>query len=1002
MTCHPPPSRLTLPALLIASLAANLALGLGGCAGTHTPGPATLIISEVMASNDGAYLDEEGETEDFIELANRGTEPVELSDFSLADQGRRERLPSMSIPPGAVLVLFADDEPDEGERHLNFKLSAGGDSLTLYHHGHAGARVVDEVRWEDLEPNQSLARFGEAQAFERCGWASPARVNGDRCGPPPPPPDPVDDVFADYTWPAPQLPTPLSLSELALRPAAFVEVRNTGSGDLSLNGYVVRVAPHGPNLPWPGASDGAALPLSGTLAAGERASVQVEEAALMALSPTLFEGVVSLFAADGTLVDRVDFMHWPTGAVLARAESAAGTWGFRTAGTEAGPNDSPALASRAVGAYVRHLYTPGDYDALSAGGTSVGQAAVKFLLDIDVAGGSLGYLLSTARYPLHFDFVDQVFAGGPVYDRCDAQMNQQHRSGWQAFSVAEYYCGETRPAEDLSCTDAERRYMMGTLVHHTGPDLHTLEMVSGDRASSQQMLRTYFEGAALTDDPSRYWMRPQSQAAVDKLRDVEGQLPIIGRGAPFVGVRQQALNPGVAYGTLTFVSATELPVAVLGPRVVLITDSVPNDIGFVGGLITEALQTPLSHVNVLSQNRGTPNLALLGARDHASLAPLLGQLVRLEVTESGFTVEPAALSEAQAHWQSLMPSGPPQTPARDLTLRGVQDLRARQFSDLPAIGGKAAQFAELYRITFPAACTQAAQVPQGAFAIPIAHYVDHFVASGASTLLNTAMVDARFEADPLFRREALASVRAAILTHPMDAALLAQVEAEVGARFGADTRVRYRSSSNTEDLPGFNGAGLYTSQAATLSDDGSIHDAIRAVWASLWSERAQDERSFFRIDASLVAMGVLVHAAFDSEEGSGIVVTRSVHDATRSDVYTFNVQEGEASVANPAPGVLSEQLDYRWGRTPRTVNRTFSTFSPEVSILSADEACNMAYATKAIHDHFRTLLDPTQEQMYFAMEVEVKFFDGTRALFVKQARPYPFAEATLPMDCRGF
>ena len=44
------------------------------------------------------------------------------------------------------------------------------------------------------------------------------------------------------------------------------------------------------------------------------------------------------------------------------------------------------------------------------------------------------------------------------------------------------------------------------------------------------------------------------------------------------------------------------------------TDDVPNDIPLVGGLITEAFQTPLAHVNVLSQNRGTPNAGLAGAR----------------------------------------------------------------------------------------------------------------------------------------------------------------------------------------------------------------------------------------------------------------------------------------------------------------------------------------------------------------------------------------------------
>jgi hypothetical protein len=149
-------------------------------------------------------------------------------------------------------------------------------------------------------------------------------------------------------------------------------------------------------------------------------------------------------------------------------------------------------------------------------------------------------------------------------------------------------------------------------------------------------------------------------------------------------------------------------------------------------------------------------------------------------------------------------------------------------------------------------------------------------------------------------------------------------------------------------------------------------------------------------------MGILVHRAFVSEEGSAIVVSRSLHDATRSDVYTMNLQRGEASVANPAPGVTSEQFDYRWGRVPRRVFRAYSTFSPDVSLVSEDESCDMAQAVRAVHDHFRLIVDPTNANQYFAIEVEIKLLDGSRQLFVKQARPYPFATEALPADCRGF
>ena len=42
-------------------------------------------------------------------------------------------------------------------------------------------------------------------------------------------------------------------------------------------------------------------------------------------------------------------------------------------------------------------------------------------------------------------------------------------------------------------------------------------------------------------------------------------------------------------------------------------DEAPNDISVVQGIITEEFQTPLSHVNVLSQNRKTPNMGLRNA-----------------------------------------------------------------------------------------------------------------------------------------------------------------------------------------------------------------------------------------------------------------------------------------------------------------------------------------------------------------------------------------------------
>src|SRR5690606_19025347 len=151
----------------------------------------------------------------------------------------------------------------------------------------------------------------------------------------------------------------------------------------------------------------------------------------------------------------------------------------------------------------------------------------------------------------------------------------------------------------------------------------------GDVIEGEQMKQAFFSVVPHTQNPTAWFVRPQAADQVERARAVEGELPLVSPEAPFENVTFQALTEGVAYGTLKFVPNSNLYSERLGPNVIVITDDVPNDIPLVGGLITEAFQTPLAHVNVLSQNRGTPNAALQDARN--ALASHLNQLVRIEV-----------------------------------------------------------------------------------------------------------------------------------------------------------------------------------------------------------------------------------------------------------------------------------------------------------------------------------------------------------------------------------
>jgi hypothetical protein len=207
-------------------------------------------------------------------------------------------------------------------------------------------------------------------------------------------------------------------------------------------------------------------------------------------------------------------------------------------------------------------------------------------------------------------------------------------------------------------------------------------------------------------------------------------------------------------------------------------------------------------------------------------------------------------------------------------------------------------------------------------------------------------------------------------------------------------------------LPGFNGAGLYTSVSAEIGDDSRrVDDALRSVWASLYNARAYDERLYALIDERSVAMGVLVHSAFLDERANGVAVSRNVLDPTRGDIYYLNAQAGEASVTNPAPGVATEQLIYRWGREPPIVYQSESSLvaavaSPGQPVLGSGEVFDLACALRTVHEVFQPLLDPAGENLWFGMEVEFKFLGPERRLLIKQARPHSFGTPAVVGDCR--
>jgi len=94
-------------------------------------------ITEFLASNDSAFVDEDGEDSDWLEVTNVGDANGSLLGWSLTDNDldlTKWQIPDVSLAPQERLIVWAsnkDRSDPSSELHANFKLSAGGEFLAL-------------------------------------------------------------------------------------------------------------------------------------------------------------------------------------------------------------------------------------------------------------------------------------------------------------------------------------------------------------------------------------------------------------------------------------------------------------------------------------------------------------------------------------------------------------------------------------------------------------------------------------------------------------------------------------------------------------------------------------------------------------------------------------------------------------------------------------------------------------------------------------------------------
>ena len=536
-------------------------------------------------------------------------------------------------------------------------------------------------------------------------------------------------------------------------------------------------------------------------------------------------------------------------------------------------------------------------------------------------------------------------------------------------------------------------YMGGEIIYHpnvVAPDgslgvyLYQFQPMDvypfGDVARSYEVLAA---SMPLLDDNLAYYPMPRRALPLyhrERALYDDSRINVVLREDILPDVPFLPLNVGDGYGFLRLMSMEERP----DPRDVVIYETIPNELSRVAGLITTVPQTPLSHVNLRAVQDGVPNAFIRDALDDGDIDDLIGTYVHYSVTADGYSIRAATPAEVEAYFAASRPPGT-QTPERDLTVTQITDLDDIGFDDWNAFGVKAANVAVLRTLGFPDGT-----VPDG-FAVPFYFYDEFMKHNEFYDDIEEMLEDPDFQSDYGTQEKELKKLRKKIKQGETPDWIIDALE-EMQATYPEGQSLRYRSSTNNEDLPGFSGAGLYDSktQDPEETEEDGIDKSIKGVWASLWNFRAFTEREFHRIDHLATAMGVLVHPNYSDELANGVAVSFDPIYRTEGSYYV-NTQLGEDLVTNPDAHSVPEEILLDLSGSYTTL--ATSNQVPGGQLLMSDaQIGQLRRHLQAIHDHFEGLYDPGPDEP-FAMEIEFKITSDD-VLSIKQARPWVFGVPT--------
>jgi Pyruvate phosphate dikinase, AMP/ATP-binding domain len=466
------------------------------------------------------------------------------------------------------------------------------------------------------------------------------------------------------------------------------------------------------------------------------------------------------------------------------------------------------------------------------------------------------YFIDVNLFNIHADFVLGVLLKLP----------------WTAENIREYNKNYER---------VKPRFILGYLTHHLKVDKWTFSFWEGDKIDAPTIARVKKRIKEPFFVKDLAW-RPDSPMQEKLAKDVaKAGITVVTNDQIYQSASYQAFNKGVAVGRFRVVPAGTPYESLNYERtdIVLLQESYP-DITVVAGILSTTFSTPLSHVNLRAGAWRIPNAGNKKARE--LYGALDGKVVYYEVTDTGMTLREATAAEIEAFKNRVAAARHVDLPPANLKNARFAMLDRMRAADVVVYGTKASNLGEIVSANL------GVNVPMG-FGIPFHWFDQHMKRSGLDKKVDAMLADARWKSDAAWRKQTLEGLRAEIQNAPIDPDLLDALYKRVRLKLGGKG-VFVRSSTNSEDLPGFNGAGLYDTVPNVVGKQ-PLGEAVKTVWASVWTLRAVEEREAYGIDHKQVYAGVLVQIGVNAT-AAGVLVSANLFDPTDDNGFTINAKFG--------------------------------------------------------------------------------------------------------------